>query len=267
MQESTEIQEFDELEELRGVDLAMIDLAALDLDRPPTSSGWLRIMGRLFVIFAFGVLVWIPQSEYFRLHNTNNAFFFSVCIGAISLGAVLGRWLWQWLEQRAKQAPVVNRDKTKLDKIPSMLVRILMALTIIGLGTWVLFVLPNQGPLKSGSGYSQNWFGALGAAALVAILLSRWIVYQAQRPSKPRAPRKPIKLPSWFKWVNLVIIVGAGIFTAFGAQLFSTSDSMDVEFGLGAMGLIVGMSAAIWLAGRFDETEARLKAQARKKHQ
>ncbi|MDP7039510.1 MAG: hypothetical protein QGI45_10165 [Myxococcota bacterium] len=262
MQEPNDLQE---LEELRGVDLAMIDLAALDLDKPPTNTRWVGVLARILVLLAFGFLVWLPQSEYFRFHQNNNGLFFSVCIGAIILGATLGRWLWMWLEERAKKAPLTRQTKSKEPRIPHIAVRILMLLAAAGIMIWILFILPNQGSFNRGHGYSQNWFMALGGAGLVALLLSRWLVYQAQRPVKK--PKKPIRivLPPWFKWLTLIVIIGLALFAAFGAQLFTNSGSMEVEFGLGATALIVGISAALWIAGRFDEAEARFKAQARKK--
>ncbi|MBJ80857.1 MAG: hypothetical protein CMH60_06015 [Myxococcales bacterium] len=263
MQDSEELQE---LEELRGVDLALIDLSAIDLEKPNKGNVWLRILGRLSAAIAFGFLVWLPQSEYFRFHKENNGLFFAICIGAIGLGSLLGRWLWLWLEERAKNATAKPRVQRKEPEIPNIVIRILMLLSAVGIIIWILFVLPGQGSFNSGHGYSQNWFMALIGAVAVALLLSRWLIYQGQRPKKPVTRAAPIQLPPWFKWVSLSFIAGLALLTAFGAKLFNRSSSMDVEFGLGSLGLVVGIAAAIWIGRRFDEAEARYKARTREKN-
>ena len=80
-------------------------------------------------------------------------------------------------------------------------------------------------------------------------------LYQAGRQSSKPSRGLP-RLPSWFKWVNLTLLV-------IGAAVVLLSDlffnSRQAEGYLSALGFILGIGGAIWLARRFDELENRFK--------
>ena len=70
-------------------------------------------------------------------------------------------------------------------------------------------------------------------------------------------PRRGLpSLPPWVKWLNLaVLVIGAGVVLL--SDLFF--NSQQAEGYLSAIGFVLGIGGAIWLARRFDELETRFK--------
>ena len=103
-------------------------------------------------------------------------------------------------------------------------------------------------------------FKALGGAAAAA-LGGRWLFIQAGRQST--GPRRGLpKFPPWFKWVNLTLLLLGALVVLLSDLLFN---SQQAEGYLSALGFILGIGGAVWLARRFDELESRFKDEGAQK--
>jgi hypothetical protein len=146
--------------------------------------------------------------------------------------------------------------------IAPAVLRWILLLGGLGLGGIMLFAMPREAEWQ-GHGYSNRWFVGVGVAITAGILLGRWLIMQADRKAPRREPRAPIVLPPWVKWFTLSVLVAAGLFASFGNHVLS-GDPDSNSFTLGGVGFLVGILGAIWLARRFDELEAQIRAQKRR---
>jgi hypothetical protein len=253
-----------EFDDLGGVDLSKLDLRDIEVDedRPSPVLRWLAL---LLLLGLGGVILWFPTTPYYQLYGRVNWVFFLICAVAIVVGVSTGRWLWAWAQEaarayaarRALEEPEVEAPKGP----PSALRRFLTLLVVIGGFVAILVGLPASGLLQSGgSGFTGAWFLAAVGAVAIGITLGRWLVMQGQVAANGEpVRRRPIRLPPWFKWVTLTLLVVVAVSALAVPTLAGGGLSNELRFGLGGVGLIVGVVAAIWLARRFDETEARLR--------
>ena len=149
----------------------------------------------------------------------------------------------RWAEEARPAAP-------RPPRIVKPLERWLTLLGAITLGAVTLFAFPESNSYSDGS-----WmFKAIGGAAAAA-LGGRWLFIQAGREQKGPSRGLPT-LPPWFKWVNLTLLL-VGAATVLLSDLFF--NSQQAEGYLSALGFVLGIGGAIWLARRFDELENRFK--------
>ncbi len=256
--------------DLRGVDLSKLDLShiELDIDKPP-SKAW-RWIALFFMLGTGGGLLWFPSTSYYQMLGQRNWVFFVICGVASVVGILGGRWLWRWAQEAAAEYAArraLERDEPAAveEGPPSALRRWFTLILVVGGGAGILFGLPAMGYHQSGQNISSIWFVAAIVAIIVGLLLGRWLLMQAEaaKPAEPRE-RIPIRLPPWFKWVTLTVLIGTGIATLVIPDLYSGSDAETMRFSLGGVGLAVGVVTAIWLSRRFDEIEKKLREEARR---
>ena len=254
-----------EYDDLQGIDLSSLDLSSLELELETHKERrpFPLALALLLIAALVGVLLWVPRSSYYQRQGaTNSWIFFGICIGAIAVGLLGGRWLWIWAQDAARRYAERHPHREKRDAPPepaSALTRWLTLLSALGGAGFLLFGIPPGALSGGGRGYSLNWFLTVGGAFVVGILMWRWLLMQDALPKKERLPPKPIQLPSWFKWVSLAFLVLTGVFVVFGADIIPTNDPESLRFGLGGIAFVLGILGAIWIVRRFDETEKRIK--------
>lgn len=257
--------------DLRSVDLSKLDLShiELDIDKPP-SKAW-RWLALFFMLTMGGGLLWFPSTSYYQMSGQRNGVFFVICGVAAVVGLLGGRWLWRWADEAAaeyaaRRAREGDRPTPEEQGPPSALRRWLTLIFVVGGGAGILFGLPAMGYLQSGHDSSPIWYGAAIAAIVVGIFLGRWLLMQAEAAAPAeRREHAPIRLPHWFKWVTLGVLIASGIAALIIPSLYSGPNAETVRFSLGGLGLLVGIVAAIWLARRFEETEQRLREETRRR--
>ena len=255
------------LPELEGIDLQQLDLEHIELE-DTEGSGWRFYVGLVALIAAGSLLLWFPNSALYRAWGDGG--FFVLSLGAVVVGVITGRWLWRWAERaaeryaqkRARQQPHTAREQEP----PSAALRWLTLLGVLGGGVALVLGMPSAG-FGLGSESTFGWFVAAVGALAVGILAGRWVVMQAQAHAHAdkKRQRRPVQAPAWLKWVTLagLVVAGAGAMLA-GTFLQSRgSVGSDAGFGLGSVGFVLGIAAAIWLARRFEETQERLRQQNR----
>lgn len=250
-------------DDFRGLDLDALDLDHIELEDAGPSAAW-RWLGILSLVGLGGLIVWLPSSDFYLSHQHENWLFFTMSGGAAVVGILGGRWLWLWGQQAAARYAAQQRPRRppRPWKPPTAFARAMTLLTAIGGGIVILVVMPQSGTLQAGgSGMGDSWFLAAGGAVVVGILAGRWLLMQQHVQRPETRPSQPITLPPWFKWVTLAVIVAGGLFVLFGSSLFGI-DAEGFGFGFGGIAFVIGIFAAIWLAKRFDETEARLRREA-----
>jgi len=244
-------------------DLSVLDLDNIDIEDDEQGGG--RGRHYLFVAFLLGLgalTLWLPTTEWFMVRGQGGWFFLLCGVGIVD-GVLLGRMVLAWAEAAGARhaARQAEAPEPKPDKPPSALRRWLTLLVALGGGAAVIFGVPASAYYASGDAYHSTWFLGAGGALVVGILLARWLLMQANAAPLQEAPREPIKLPPWFKWVTLGVLVSGGV-AAFIANVFyaNPDSSGSFEFGISAVGFAVGLSGAIWLARRFDELEKQAAA-------
>ena len=125
---------------------------------------------------------------------------------------------------------------------------------VIGGIVVILVGLPASGAMDTPGAISGLWFLAAIGAIVVGILGGRWLLMQAEAHARTRGePRPPVRLPSWFKWVTLFILIAVGAGAVVAPILVGGQTGETLEFALGGVGFAVGIVGAIWLARRFEE--------------
>lgn len=131
---------------------------------------------------------------------------------------------------------------------------------LIGL---LAFALPHEAQWSNGT-YSVLWFLTVGIAAGTGILVGRFIMAAGESAPAITGPLPPLTLPPWMRWVNLALLTIGALTATFGPGITNATGPSD-DFAFAVIGLITGVSGAIWLARRFDEWEAGFKQQAQAK--
>lgn len=270
--------------ELERLDFRTLDLSTLDdesslLGMPSRSISvsrtaqfkapdgtilpWVRWTVTMALLLMGWFILWFPSTSTFQTSSSHDAWFMLICLGATTVGLALARWLWQWGIETADRARDIPQKPVVEWQFPPSVTRWGPALVLAGGGSALM--LTSEGG-SSWVGNGTLWFLLLMASIGVGLLGMRWIFLNASRPAdddKVRQARKPLVLPPWLKWVNLGLLIAAGLFTAFGSALFGGSNSEAGSFAFGGIGFAVGLFGAIWIARRFDETEKKIKEQTR----
>ena len=242
-------------DDLVGIDLSSLDLDGIDIDDRP-SEAW-RWLGLLLLLGLGGLVLWLPNTEWFRLMGHDSGPFFVLTAAGIVIGILLGRWLWLWGLAAAER--YAARAQARVDepaKPPSALRRWFIFALILGGAAAILYV-PASAYYQQGDSYQTTWFLAAGGAVVVGIVLGRWLLMQAAAARARQKERPPLVLPPWFKWVTLAVLGVVFLVVLIGKLTSGGETPGAFGFSLGATGFIVGLGGAIWLARRFDEFEKR----------
>jgi len=252
----------DGYDDLRGIDLESIDLAALEAidlrEQAKERRPWIPA-----VLIGVGacLLLWLPTSEFFASYNRGSSWLFPLtALCAAVVGVFGGRWLWRFAETAAKRADFRFRPHfPKAVRIPpGPIARSLALAGTIGGIALMWLAIDRQEAIGGGGSMNSLWWLATVGGLGVSILLGRWLFMQQHNPFEKRPKPKPIKLPAWLKWANLAALIGAGLFLGIGLPAI-TGGNDNAQFSFGGAGIVVGLGLAIWLVRRFDETEAHLK--------
>jgi hypothetical protein len=252
----------DKLDELEGVDLARLDLDHIDLSEEPTSPWWRRL-ALVALLVTGAVVLWIPTTNYYRLHGDSSWMFLVLGSVGIGTGILLSRLLWRLAEEAAAGYAEAFRNRPREPKLPpeppSALRRWLTLVLGVGGAIAIIVGVPASTYYASGSSYDTQWFLGAGGAVAVGVILGRWLVMQAaaQRDATASEGSRPFVMPPWAKWAALAVIVALGLTTLIGAALVRPGSNSELETTLGGIGFIVGIAGAIWLGRRFDEVEQR----------
>lgn len=247
------------VDDLTGVDLSKIRVSEFDLD-PDESTGTIGRWFWLVVTVGLGIgLIWFPQSEFYLAIGKNHGFLFGLIAVAAFVGLVGFRVLWGWLEDMAANAAKRRARENVLEiekPVPGWQRGLLLLVALAGM-IGILIWLPQSGWLQ-GDSFSWVWYVVVVAAIIVGLLLGQWLMLQA-KAYVPTEPMVRVKLPPWFRWVSLaVLLLGVVILIVF--QLSNLAETSEpVRFTLTALGLVVGIGVAIWVARRFDEAEEKIK--------
>ncbi len=249
-------------EYLRSLDLQRLNLDHIELDDIPEDTGngwprWLIAIGLLVLLF------WVPTTNYYQLYGQG---FWLIGLAVAAVAAVGFGGAQQLINLAAtltgQPTSAIRRFSLPRWRVPPAVLRWVMLFGGVGLGSIMLFAMPREAEWQ-GHGYSGRWFVGVGVAITAGILLGRWLIMQADHKGRANKPRVPIVLPPWVKWLTLSVLVAAGLFAAFGHHVLS-GDPDSNSFALGGVGFLVGILGAIWLARRFDEVEAQIRAQKRR---
>jgi uncharacterized membrane protein YeaQ/YmgE (transglycosylase-associated protein family) len=239
-----------------GIDLGKIDLelgGATTKDKPkktPTN----RVVTLFFLLSGIAAVMWLPTTHLYKASNYSTALFFGVCLFGIGLTFAGGRFLWAWMEEAAQQWALDAKPATQRPpRVVQPIERWLTLLAAIGLGSVTLFAFP-----ESSSHYDGSWMLKALGGACSATLGGRWLFIQAGRAA-PSGKRRIRRLPAWFKWLNLALLLIGGLVVLLSELLFNSQQSQGY---LSALGFILGIGGAIWLARRFDELETRFRKEA-----
>ncbi len=254
-----ERDEDEEEDDLDGIDLDALELGDIDLgDEPAAKKPWVSVV---VLLLAGALVLWIPSTDWFRLLGQDGGHFFVLAAVGIVIGILLGRALWRLA---AASYVATSQRKTGGARLPSRVSRgALLALVLLGAG--VILYVSSDPSLQQGQGSQLAWFAAALGAVVVGVIFGRWLLLQAT--ASPSAPRVPIKLPPWFKWVTLSLLVGTALFVLVGKVAGVAGDQSSLEFILAAAGFVAGVGGAIWLARRFDEWEKKHAAKTEGKHE
>ena len=246
----------DEAIDFNGIDLGAIDL---ELDtktpRPERKKTPLsRTLTLVSLISGIILVMWLPTTHFYKSSNYSTALFFGICVFGVGLTFFGGRFFWAWMEEAAEEwalhaIPATQRPPRVIKPIE----RWLTLLAACGLGAITLFAFPDSSSYNDGSWMLKALGGACSAA-----LGGRWLFIQAGRAS-PRGKGGLPTLPAWFKWLNLAFLVIGALIVLLSDLLFN---SQQAQGYLSALGFILGIGGAIWLARRFDELETRFKNEA-----
>ena len=249
-------------EYLRSLDLQRLNLDHIELDDAPVDAGngaprWVLAAG------LWGLVFWLPSTNYYQLYGQG---FWIVGLAIAAVAAVGLGGAQQLLNLLAKvtgqPTSAIRRFSWPKMHIAPGVLRWILLVGGLGLGGVMLFAMPREAEWQ-GHGYSVRWFVGVGVAITAGILLGRWLIMQADHKAPRRQPRAPVALPPWVKWLTLSVLVAAGLFASFGGRLLS-GDPDSNSFALGGVGFLVGILGSIWLARRFDEVEAQIRAQKRR---
>ncbi len=255
-------------DDLQGVDLSQLDLSDIELDIEQAPSPVWRWVFATALLSVAGVILYLPTTDYYHAMGSTTWVFFALSAGGTIVGVSLGRWLWgtlqTWADRYAARLATQPRPSHARRMLPPAVVRWLTLLVVLGGSGFILFGVPSQdiGPSRQGT---NLWVLAALGAVVVGILLGRWLMMQASAARNGAPLRLTIRLPAWFKWVTLTMLLIGSIVALIGTRIFDDGDTGSVQFGLGTVGFAVGLFGAIWIARRFDETEQRLQARARER--
>lgn len=242
--------------DFKGIDLGEIDLelgtATPKTKRKKTKTN--RALTVFFLVLGIAVVMWLPTTHLYKTSNYSTALFFGVCIFGLGITFAGGRFFWAWMEEAAEQwaldaKPTPQRPPRVIQPIE----RWLTLLAAIGLGTVTLFAFPESNSYNNGAWILKAIGGACSAA-----LGGRWLFIQAGR-AVPAGKRGLPSLPAWFKWLNLALLLLGALVVLLSDLLFN---SQQAQGYLSALGFILGIGGAIWLARRFDELETHFKSEA-----
>jgi hypothetical protein len=246
----------DETINFDGIDLGQIDL---ELDAPTSRSPRKKTPANrrftlLFLFSGIALIMWVPTTHMYKASNYSTALFFGICVFGLGLTFAGGRFIWAWMEEAAERWALEAKPSTpRPPRVVKPIERWLTLLAAIALGATTLLAFPESASYSDGS-----WMLKALGGACTAMLGGRWLFVQAGRQSA--GPRRSLpNLPPWFKWLNLAILVSGALIVLLSDMLFN---SQQAEGYLSALGLVLGIGGAIWLARRFDELETRFKNEA-----
>ena len=260
-------------DDLEGIDLSHLDsdllgadLLGLGADENVDAFSLARALGALALLASGAGVLYLPTSDWYRNQAGSSWVFFAACGSAIFWGFLSGRWLWRWAQRAAARYAASPRSPykppTQPPRPPSALRRWSLFLGAVGVATAIILATPEGGYLAGDRGYSSWWFLAAGGAIVVGVLAGRFIMLQSTRPGAQRAKAEPLVWPPWIKWVSLAFMLLLAAIAVFGSAIIPSADPESTRFGLGGVGFVVGILAAIWLAKRFDESEKKIRAKA-----
>ncbi len=242
------------------VDLSKLDLRHIedrDLRAPDSIRETLRPFTGLILLGFLGFALWFPYSNiiYFQPDSTWPLFITAISIMVIS--PFFGRWFFDILQRLAERFPHRTRI-AKEDKPPATWVT---WLTLAGavVGSIVLIVISSNGQIMSGGGtkYSSAWYIMSGCAVLVGVLAGRWLWIKARWGAASAPTGFNFKLPVWFKWVNLGIIVTLGLLLIFANTLFPEWQRGPNGFVLSGIAFAVAIGTAFWFVRRMEEYDTK----------
>lgn len=250
----TEDEEYDDL---AGIDLGRLELDQVRVDEEdaPTPD-WVQTALGVFLGALAATLAWAAQSD--ELAAAPTWVHFSLGLLAIAVGLGFGRWLWAVLERVAERANAAPDEPVEPLFSPETKRWLTLLGGLGGVGA-LAYGLATGAFAGEGAGQRGSWFAAASGAIVSGLLLSRWLMAQAEaaREASDADDEPPFVFPPWAKWVTLGILVVAGGTTAVVGYAQSDASSGDGSFLLGAVGFVIGVGAAIWLVRRFDEMERR----------
>ena len=236
-----------------GIDLGAIDL---ELDAAPTRTKRKktpinRAITVIFLLLGMTVVMWLPTTHLYKASNYSTALFFGICVFGLGLTFFGGRFFWAWMEEAAEQWALDAKPvEARPPRVIQPLERWLTLLAAIALGSVTLFAFPESSSYNDGS-----WMLKALGGACSAVLGGRWLFIQAGRAT-PSGKRGLPSFPPWFKWLNLAFLLIGATVVLLSDLLFN---SQQAQGYLSAMGFVLGIGGAIWLARRFDELESRFK--------
>lgn len=288
---------------LANVQLDTLDLAAIDIEAKTPAPPWALALYALGLIGNAIGLALLPGTATYQLHSYGQAVLFALIgveiIFALLLFRAVKRRLalaqparvdgneatvvgplpggeWPDLEDDADASVVIDWRRAR-QNILRALAPYLRALgdavdkhrrgllfgAIVLLVGLMAFVLPHEAQWSGGT-YSVLWFLTVGIAAGTGILVGRFIMAAGESSPATQEPLPPLTLPPWMRWVNLALLVIGALTATFGPSFTNATGPSD-DFAFAVIGLITGVSGAIWLARRFDEWEAGFRQEAQAK--
>jgi hypothetical protein len=257
--------------------LASLNLEDLDLDgdlalEDAKADGLWVLVGCAVWLGNLGVIAWLPSTLFYQLNPIAEFAYWALWLFAALLTVLLWRGVYTlitaWPFGAELEALKRQRLLARMPPRPLIAPVRLMLLSIVALGALLVLLLPRDVQWQ-GQGYSGAWFVASLAACATGILVGRFIIAHASmaRPARER-PVAPIQWPSWMRWATGAAILAGGAVILTLHALTVPGDHSN-EFGLAGASLSLGIGAAIWLARRFDELEAKWQkeAQMRQKKQ
>ena len=254
--------------------LASLNLEELEVDEDlvledAKADGLWALAGCAVWLGTLGLIAWLPSTLFYQLNPLAEFAYLALWLFAALLTALLWRGVYAlitaWPFGAELQALKRQRLLARLPKGPAVAPVRLMLLGIIALGALLVLLLPRDAQWQ-GQTYSGAWFVAALAATATGILVGRFIIAHATmtRPAHSE-PRAPIQWPSWMRWATGAALLGAAALILILHALTVPGDHSN-EFALAGASLSLGIGAAIWLARRFDELEAKWQKEAQTRH-
>lgn len=249
---------------LRELDLDHIELDELDATGRPKQQARRWISGLLWTVILVVALVF-PYTDFYQVQGHDTGWFFALCAIAIVAGIGVGRWLWAWLLDVAAKIDRYEDWSEPLPEPTRFSPKVLRWLTLLAAlvgGVLVVVVIPEDSLAGPGSMSGKAFLAAI-LAIVVGVLAGRWLLMQTVVREVLETDRQPIRLPKWFKWITLCVLLCAGMATLFVPKL-AGSDARDLAFAFGGVALGVGVFGAIWLSRRFEELQTKMEEEAKK---
>lgn len=246
-------------ETLGGIDLAELDLSAIELEEDvddPGPNPWTPVG----VGLAAAALLGVTQTETYQRWAHSDVAFFVLTGLAVILGFVGGRWFMRWAERSAAQVAETPEEVAPRRPPPAWLGTALLGILAAGTGLVLAGVSPGQAlaPGRGGT-LSPLWFGVFVVATVMGAVLARWLFLQAENPFPETTETTRFRWPPWAQWVILGVLVLLGL-GALVVEFWVDRGNPRFRFGIGALGLIAGVVAAVWLVRRFDQIEKKIKS-------